>query len=312
MSETDLSKIWLHRNSDDYAVGTQLKSISPFAACENGVVKAENSPPGYDSAFLTSISRGQDGWGKWGFEIASGFPAVGEGGELWFRVAAYFPTGYVFPSHHGSFKTFRIGRKKSDGANGGYLDWQIRDDRDWQSNIEMSDDEGWVKHSGGRVSAGEWAIFEVYSKLHPTSGIMRIWKNGYLFGERTGLDTLRSGNRTSRVLWLTYVNGGAPASQSMSFAEVAIAAQGGGRNDAQHLGMDGSGNRFIGTALSIGGSPVEPPTEPPVEPPVEPPIDPPDPPGAIEARLQYAGTNVVVRENRVNITSDKPVHIIEP
>ena len=303
---TDLSKIYLHRTAEDYPLGTKLRDIDPFVACSTGTVTAENSPPGLTRSFQTSIAKGSEGWGSWGFAIESGLPRLVSGDEVWFRTAVFFPHDFVFASSHGSFKTFRIGRR-ADGNNRGYLDWQIKNDQNWQSNIEYSHDVGWVQHPGGKVVAGEWQFFEVYSRLHKTDGVMRIWRNSVLFGERKGVDTMPHGSYMDRLLWLTYVNGGALRTQTMNFTEFAVAVHSQTHDDRPNLSLDAGGNYLIGNAIK--GLDVEPP-EPPVEPPVEPPIDP-EPPETGTATLEVPGTKIQVTQDTVVVKTDKNLVVLD-
>lgn len=297
---TDLSKIFMHTTAEDYPLGTKLRDISPFVACSTGVVTAENSPPGLTRSFETSIAKGSEGWGSWGFAIESGLPPLVSGDEIWFRTAVFFPHDFVFQSHHGSFKTFRIGRRVN-GQNAGYLDWQIKNDRNWQSNIEFSDSVGWVQHGGGQVVPGEWQFFEVYARLHKTHGQMRIWRNGELFGERSGVDTMPHGANMDRILWLTYVNGGAYRTQSMQFTEFGLAVHSANRDDREHMARDAAGNFLIGTAVK-GQDGGQPPVEPPVEPP-----EPTDP----KATLEIPGTKVVVTADAVMVQTDKNLVVLD-
>jgi hypothetical protein len=255
---TDLSKILYYQNFTGKS--GRLKDLPGFGACDNGTIETGNGYGDNSEHAHTWIAKGDDGWSRWGFEFKN--PALencGVGDEIWWRVAMCWPTDFSFATDHGSLKTFRIGKvKDSNGDNRGYVDFQIKTDQDWRALVEYQSNDSWDYYDGGKVVKGKWQIFEVYVKLGVgPNGIMRIWRDGKLFGEsRRG--TIETATHVERLLWSTYWNGDAPKTQGMDIDEMAVAVKNSTRDDTAHMGTDDAGNYLIGTETAEGELPDVP------------------------------------------------------
>lgn len=254
---TDLTKAYAYYNFAKYEPGTKLQTVPGFGACQSGKIVDH----GGNKVAETSIAKGDKGWSRWGFEYI--MPRLVTGDEIWWRVGMFFPSDFNFATDHGSLKTFRFGRRTiSDKKNKGCVDLQIRTDRDWRAIGEMNNWPGWVQMPGGKVERGKWQMFEAYVKFG-NPGTIRMWRDGKMFAEITGKQTMQPGSELFRLMLFTYWNGSAPRSQSMKFDHMGIFIQGSGHSGKSHLDKDANGNRFIGTTLfdSVTPPPVDPEPE---------------------------------------------------
>jgi hypothetical protein len=308
---TDTSKLFWAETFEDAPVGGTLYDCPPMRTCRQSTIVES----GGRRAGVTTIKRGQSGYGDWGFTIrGDDFDKTRVGDEIWWSQEMMFPKDFDFWTDHGSLKLFRIGKVDMAGKNRGCVDVQIRSgDQDWRCNVEFkNDDTSWETFTGGRVVKGKAQRFECYTYLHPTNGIIRMYLDGVLFGESSRRCTMNSDEKLLRVLWSTYWNGNAPKTQSCALGEGYIAIKNSQRDDSKYLDDDGHGNKYIGNDFGGGGEPINPPVDPvdPVDPPVDP-VDPPElpdkPPLSGAVTLVHGDTTVQIGEKVIVVSSDKDV-----
>jgi hypothetical protein len=296
---TDLDKILCYENFDTRR--GSLESISGFSAADNGtIIEGEGGKIGQ-----TWIARGAEGWGDYGFSWdVPGLQDCESGDEVWWRLRIKFAEDFVIQSEPGMLKGFRLGRvKKSNDDNRGYVDWYIRNDNDnyWRHTVEFERDPpngSWMDYTRGDLKKGEWQMYEVYCRFHPTDGMMRMWCDGELMGEerRPTIAGPSAESYLQRLLFTTYYNGRSPKTQGIHFDHHTVAVKNRKRDDSVHLSTDSAGNKFLGMQITGGWSP-------PVDP-VDPPVDPVDPPRPLR------GTTTHVDSNAVFIATDLPVVVV--
>ena len=315
---TDLSKIAISESFNGRSGA--LSSVPGFSACENGTINKTGGYADGTECGQTWIAEGDQGWGRWGFSLKDeAIKGLRSGDEIWFRVAMALQPDFDFKTHASKLKCFRIGRKViGTDENRGYVDWYIHSGtRDWSSIVEFEGAGDWRTHEGGRVQPGKWQMYEVYCKLHPTNGLMRIWCDGKLLTGDPVRATISSGSKAGevdRLLFYTYWNHESPQTQGLIFDDVAVAVKRPGRDDTPHLSRDAAGNKYIGMDTESGDGPVDPPVEPEIPPVEPPPVDPPvEPPVKPEPPTGPAGDSVAamdVCENCVFVHTDLPVVVV--
>jgi hypothetical protein len=296
-------------SSENFRQSTSLESYTGFSGCDN-------SGPIVDGAVPTWIAEGDTGYGRWGYIYTnSELGSCVAGDHVWWRLYVKYDADFIFDSEVGSMKHFRIGRVVQEtSANRGYVDMYLENGGGHATKgiVEFEDPplpgeggEGsngaWNKYHGSELNPSAWTCFEVYCYLHPVDGIMRLWKDGVLTGSFTrptiADPTSDAESRVSRLLYMTYYNGGAPATQGLQFSHHAVAIKNAVRDDTQWLSTDEQGNKFIGTGTEEG-------SELPIEPPVIPPVDPVEPP---PVPIPGPGVTMHVDKHAVHINTDLPV-----
>ncbi len=210
------------------------------------------------------VSGGTDAWGSFGGVFM--FPsALQRGGEAWFRVRVYWPSGfdYTAPGAGGRLKFLRLHTQTSGGANIGYDDIYINgpgSNPQFQYIYETVDQ--WVPLGGAaeQIKFNVWETYEFYVKFDtvPVSqggqARVRFWKNGNLVRDISDKVTLsQSTGKIDSALLFTYWNGNAPKTQSLYVDDVVVTSD-------TPPGRDAQGNPFIG--LGAGGPSVPNPTRP--------------------------------------------------
>ncbi len=225
--------------------------------------KYVNSGSQAAEAFIASGDSGSD----WGGGLT--FPSnLKEGNEIWYRLYAYFPSGFNFKGQP-VVKFMRIHVKGSGGSdnnvgwtslfftgsNGLKVDHEVNH-KAFSANV--------ADKTVASISTGKWQAFELYIKFSskPGQGIIRVWKDGQLLLEDKKTPTFNSSSDTAdRALFGTYWNGGSPKSQSMFVDDIVWTTQTPGKRDSK-------GNPFIGLGKSNPSSAPEPEEDSPPRPPV--------------------------------------------
>jgi len=233
---------------EDLDPGEQIDSeyISGFSGTS---VTSKKSVSGTQSAQM-SINQGATGWGKWGAVI--NYPSqLKQQDELWFRVNAYFPKGFDYDAQPW-LKFLRLHTLKTNGDNGGYVDWYIDNENSeipfrWIYEGEQQWEE--FGSSTDRIKRGRWASYEMYVKFDSTpaseggNAVVRLWKNGDLLKEINDRITLENDKMTSeKALIFTWWNQGAPKTQKMYIDDVRLTTETPSAYDEQGNPMIGTGN----------------------------------------------------------------------
>jgi len=230
-------------------VGAQAQSSVDAFHTSSGDSKYVDSPvyQGSQSASVTAII-GQTGFGKWGGGFV--FPShLKEGDELWYRVMAYFPTGWSFSCGGCTegVKFMRIHTASSNGSNEGYIGTLISpyDPNKLKIGTEVNPSHfDWPDPLGPVIERNRWHAFEIYIKFssdksHP-NGIYRAWVDGKMVYENTSYPSLVSDSSYSDLAYLfTYWNNGAPKTQTAFVDEIILTNETPSRRDS-------NGNPYIG------------------------------------------------------------------
>ncbi len=185
-----------------------------------------------------AVTEGSTAFGEWG-AIRNLPSRPKEGDEMWFRVAAYFPSTFDYTANP-RLKFLRIHTMSDSASNEGYIDVYILPNGLFTYDTEILNYV--TKDLGAPLQKGKWETYEVYVKFSSVSGqgIFRLWQNGKLIHENKQWKTLRSASSYSdRVHIFTYWNGGAPKSQSAFIDDVVIA-------NTRPTARDAAGNYMIG------------------------------------------------------------------
>lgn len=197
--------------------------------------------------YIASGSTGKD-WGG-----AMGYSAdLKEGGELWFRKYVYFPKDYSFSaSPVAKFIRFSSGKQ--------WLSLVWNPDGSIRASNPISGAQG---KGIFKLEKGVWQAVEMYVKFSSGKGIFRVWKDGKLVFEDKASSTLKGGNKSNRMIWGTYWNGGAPKSQSHYVDDIVLTS-------SRPSNKDSKGNAFIGLGKGnvASSQPPEPEENSPPQPP---------------------------------------------
>lgn len=232
-------------------------------------------PAFFDSYGYGSISTAQK-YGGTGKSVACSIAAAGhdwglagrlnnrlvQGDEIWIRFRTFFPTGYDFTaSPH--LKFFRIDQgTTASGGHGAHIDWYIRflgqagdTNNVGYFDFIQEDIQSWL-YDTTTVPTGivrnQWQTWNIYYKLHATaaSARIRLWRDSSLLVDVNTRATLgASGNvvgcktdgSAQGIMFSTYWNGGAPATQTCYVDDWEIAT-----NASPPTSTDSGGRIWIG------------------------------------------------------------------
>ena len=189
-------------------------------------------------------------------DVPGGGASVGD--EIWVRVSLWVPSSYDFDGHGAAHSAVKfLAWEPRDGTARVYAS---RSNSRWVFASEP--DPGNQTAFSSRVfPRDQWVDFEYYIKVGTSdaSGILRLWENGTLIGEKNIGTISSSSNVIDGFRFIGTWNDGAPQNQSfwiddMVFYNSAV----GDRPD----NFDAAGNRFIGSS----GSSVIPPAARPKAP----------------------------------------------
>lgn len=208
----------------------------------------ENPNSGTKSAKVT-WNAGSDGWGQSGGAFY--YPTtLGEGNEIWFRFYNYFkaPWPTVTNSPFGFPKFVRPAHvTNQSGGNIGYHSLYINPSRVILLDSEIA---GTQIPLNATVSIGVWESYEMYIKFSSTAGIVRVWKNGILVGERKDRTLRSSTDKVDLSYVLTWWNNGAPQTCYQYLDDFVVTTD-------RPAGQDAYGNYMIGP-LASGPRPSPP------------------------------------------------------
>jgi len=193
--------------------------------------------------------------GGTGFSCCTGemkFPQdVRVGQEIWGRAYFYFQSpwswDYSDPTQAHRVKIFRFHQKLQSGKHVGYNDIHERGTAGRMAiAIEgMGPFKGLYngnKNGKAIVPIGQWVVLELYVLFHPTNGAVRMWIDGTLKADYSGIQTAKDSNaRMDFNLVMSYWNGGAPQNQVAYIDDVIITTD-------TPTNKDAAGNRMIGSA----------------------------------------------------------------
>ena len=192
---------------------------------------------------------------------------ISQGGELWVRAYYYFPSGFDFSSDSEGYHKKILRFRDNDGGahckdilafcDSSPYSW---DNCNGTGNGEITasiEEIDWVMYQTGQFFSerGVWVCYEQYVKADSgNGGIHRIWKNGVLIYNGTGVTTIASGGSIKEVLVFSAWNGGSPQNQSAYVDSIVV-------TNETPSATDASGNRMIGPiGWSGGGSDTSAPT----------------------------------------------------
>ncbi len=194
-------------------------------------------------------TKGSEGWGVTHGEM--NYPApVTNGQEVWVRGYYYFAQPWSWISNTGEASGIKIMRVATD-AGGWHSIFSV-----WSPNVTASNEMAAVQvDTGYPFLTGAWQCLEIYLKLSPTNGIMRIWQNGVLVFEDLNHKTISS---SGGYVWMSSVmsvwNNGVGQNQTQYVDEFVMTTD----RPSQY---DSKGNAMIGL---INGSTTTTPTVTPL------------------------------------------------
>jgi hypothetical protein len=230
-------------NFESGVVGEKANGSDGFGGAFKYTVYSDVVAHSGSQAAEIGIDQGAEGFGDWGGSFQ--YPDLMQGDEIWFRVYAYFPSGFDFScTQCAGLKMMRIHTAAQDSSNEGYLDVLISGGLNVGSEVTpdyYQNNPTW-KNLGTEVVTGEWLAVEQYVKLSsvPGEGIYRVWQNGTLIKEDLQTKTLRTTSSISDFIYLfSYWNGTAPQTQVAYVDDVFI-------TNETPAAVDADGNAFIG------------------------------------------------------------------
>lgn len=161
-------------------------------------------------------------------------PDLHKGGECWFQVPCYFPTGFSFDAvtpSEGNQKLLRILTATPTDNSTGYLDIYIyRNDATYgyyyryEGNPVLPNTNFPFGTPSDKPDLNQWVQFQVYYKLDNVDdsgngdATMRFWIGQNLLHEETSRVTLKEAAGFTRQCHLmTFWNGGSPQNQTYYF-----------------------------------------------------------------------------------------------
>jgi hypothetical protein len=186
-------------------------------------------------AFKIDLYQGIANDGQWPYNWPS---TVSDGGEVWVRAYFFFPTGFDFTCNpvakilrissapEGEYNSILEADPGNYGCSGPSTYGYVIFDSEW------GDGHGWPPHTGCQNVQGEtyylptnqWVSLELYVKASSSNqGAVRVWDDGTLIFEVTGVQTITSGGwlgptgapQYSAPHVLGYWNGGPTQNQSI-------------------------------------------------------------------------------------------------
>lgn len=198
-----------------------------------------------------------------------------DGGEVWSRFYTYVPADFDWSSNP-IMKLFRLAVANSAGSQAGYISILTTRPSNYGctgvpnnfgyivGGSELLDARGFVCQNRNTqqinfLTPGVWHALELYVKASASgSGVLRIWHQGELIWEHTGVSnipaggSILSGNGNFTGHLLGWWNGGVPKDQSIYFDDISY-------TNATPAKRDANGNPMIGlTAESV--DPPNPPS----------------------------------------------------
>ncbi len=190
-----------------------------------------------------------------------------QGDEFWVQAQFFYPVGWDFGNNNDAglggnatrVKHFRLQTFHANNSNAGYNDVYLHKEDStttkWQFIYEGV--QQWAFNVYGDLPSrpaapitgivrGNWRKIEYYVKLHsdPSQAKVRLWENDSLVFEINDLATLTSAtDYASLFRFCTYVNGGAPQTQSMWTDDWKIYT-----SSSAPTNLDAGGRVFIGGA----------------------------------------------------------------
>lgn len=206
-----------------------------------------------------------------------------EGGEFWGRFYMYVPAGFDWYAEN-IVKLFRIVQSYSDGSGAGYV--SILTTAPGQYGCGASGDFGYLvggseytsllgdwgsdgSHicqthgKGAYLTSGSWHQLELYVKASSSisSGVYRMWHNGTLIWEKTGVRTIPSGGYLGDAPTNWYQNhfmgwwnqgGAVPTKDEDLYVDDFV------YTNQRPSNRDTYGNYMIGTGTYVTPSPKQP------------------------------------------------------
>ena len=256
---TSQAHAWVvNANFEKGQLGLEAQGSDAFSDAFKNTKYTNKVVHGGKQAAVTSIKKGETGFGKWGGSFK--FPsALKQGDEIWYRAWIYYPTGFDF-SHGGvGIKTLRIATKNSGGKGEGHFDMLTKGSEGVTVSMEQSRTEFHSKNDwkgiGPKITPGVWHAFEYYAKLSSVSGkgVYRAWVDGKLILEDTTTPTIKSSSSYLPYAYLwSYYNGGAPQDQQAYVDDLII-------TNETPSAIDSHGNRFIGVGKAKFTAAPKPP-----------------------------------------------------
>jgi len=249
--------------------GSAVGSNCGWDADSGSTVSAAQAYSPKNSCQLT-VTAGSTAYGQWG-GVLHHPSMITKGGQLWFRVRTFMPTGFTYNSTgEGShLKFFRFHTATSGGSNAGYDDIYINPpgssvpfqfiyegEQVWDMIGSVTGTLLGTLSGTNRmaIQLGVWETYEYYVKFDTVSvskggtAEVRFWKNGALMADLTDRITLGAASDVSdQTNLFTYWNGGAPATQSMYVDDVILTTDTPSAKDA-------AGHPYIGVGTTSGGS----------------------------------------------------------
>ncbi|VAW46234.1 hypothetical protein MNBD_GAMMA03-418, partial [hydrothermal vent metagenome] len=191
-------------------------------------------------------------FGTWGGYIPIN-PTIPKGGEIWVRLAIYWPSSFEF-SATPFMKFLRLHNRVVDGSNGGYNDLYV-DNANGTTNVlrtikEIHDI--WEIYDGNPIPRDTWETYEMYLFVDDVSvdnggnSRMRVWRDNELIFDRTDVPTITEAGGVIDYFYLfTYWNNENPPNNHVYVDDLVIATQA-----SPPTNQDANGNAFIGDVLA--------------------------------------------------------------
>jgi hypothetical protein len=211
--------------------------------------------------------------------------AVQRGGELWFRVRTFMPTGFSYNStgEGDHLKFFRFHTMSTSNSNEGYDDIYINppgSNPPFQFIYEGEQVWDYIGTLNGlltgvltgthtdQIVLGQWETYEYWVKFDTVAvknggqAEVRFWKNGALMADMTDRITLKTTDGYSdQTNLFTYWNGGAPQTEAMYVDDLELTTDTPSAKDAAGHPYIGVGSTSASNSGSGSSSSVAP--EPP-------------------------------------------------
>lgn len=151
---------------------------------------------------------------------------VYDGGHVWYQLQTFFPTGFDFTATGFNLKFMRIGTRRGNGSNGGYLDIYIKNNREVYYQNEVADASQDDVDDTKRINTNEWQTWTVHAVLSRTTPLFELWRGTEkLLTNNTFVTLPDNAGYAERAMFVTYWNGGVPQNQEAFVDNIKVSNQ---------------------------------------------------------------------------------------
>lgn len=272
--DTTLNNLTYFQGFNNASNGQALYDFEGLRGCDNATCTTSEYYPGSSASkcMRTYIDPGNEGdvdWGKHGytFYLSAYMPQIEMDGEIWWRHAVKFPSGYNYTTPVGKLKWFRFAKAERANTDNtrGLIDYYIKTSGEVTQIVETanpSSDHYW-QDTGYTIPQNQWIMVEYYCRLGAVAkddggtAEIKLWIDGVQRQHLTNVGMVRPEYDPCIIrecqympIWNQHTPDGV-GRQTHHIDQIAIAVRGNTKNmgyidDTQWMSVDGNSFPFIG------------------------------------------------------------------